>query len=448
MKKTAWGVASILLCIASLALATGGAWMSEGPGPVQGGGTEGITNGLVIGAIHALAPHPSDPDTLYIGATNGGIWKTTNATAANPTWTPLTDDKSSLSIGALAFDPTDGTNQTLVAGIGRTSSLLGTGGPRPGLLRTVDGGSTWAELGALAGKNISGLAPRGATIVVSADNADSNNCSDLGILRSTNTGTSFTHPLAGVAFDLASDPSSTSTLYTGLTFADVCSGNTLSNGIYRSANTGSSWTRISNATIEALIHNTGSMITRNIRIAVADASNVYVGIVDRQTTDGKNRLVGLFHTANAGAATPTWTALDLPTTTETTGTFGIHPGGQGEVHFGLLADPGNVNRLYITGDRQPAANEGMTVPTFPNSIGANGFTGRLFRGDASQPSGSQWTPLTHSGTAGNSAPHADGRRMALEANGNLLEVCDGGIYRRTSRPTRPVTGSRSSAIFA
>jgi hypothetical protein len=36
------------------------------------------------------------------------------------------------------------------------------------------------------------------------------------------------------------------------------------------------------------------------------------------------------------------------------------------------------------------------------------------------------------GTASNSSPHADSRRMVLDANGDIIEVDDGGIYRRTS----------------
>ena len=133
-------------------------WVSQGPSPVTGGQVEGITNSPVTGAIHAVAPHPTDANILYIGAVNGGVWKTTNATAGNPTWTPLTDEESSLSISTLEFDPTDLTHETLVAGIGRYSSFGWRGGAREGLLRTDDGGSTWTELdggGTLDGANIS-----------------------------------------------------------------------------------------------------------------------------------------------------------------------------------------------------------------------------------------------------------------------------------------------------
>ena len=82
----------------------------------------------------------------------------------------------------------------------------------------------------------------------------------------------------------------------------------------------------------------------------------------------------------------------------------------------------------------------------PNFIGARNFSGRLFRGDTTvAPTGAvpspQWEHLTHSnsivqipggGTASGSSPHADSRKMVFDANGDLIEVSDGGIYRRTS----------------
>src|SRR5262249_46992402 len=98
--------------------AFGGAWQAIGPAPKRSGVTQ--TNppppNEVSGAIHAIATHPTNANILYIGAVNGGIWKTTNATAARPNWVQLTDPQTSLSIGALDLDPIDTTAQTLVAG--------------------------------------------------------------------------------------------------------------------------------------------------------------------------------------------------------------------------------------------------------------------------------------------------------------------------------------------
>lgn len=103
-------------------------WVQHGPGPSRQGQVEGITDKEIVGAINTIAAHPSDANTLYVGAVNGGIWKTTNALAASPTWVDQLGVSGSLAIGAMEFDPTDATNQTLVAGTGRFSSFYGLGG--------------------------------------------------------------------------------------------------------------------------------------------------------------------------------------------------------------------------------------------------------------------------------------------------------------------------------
>ncbi|TMM21018.1 MAG: glycosyl hydrolase, partial [Actinobacteria bacterium] len=56
--------------------------------------------GDVGGRMTALAV---DGSTLYAGAADGGVWK-----RSGTTWTPLTDDAPTLSVGALAIDPSHG----------------------------------------------------------------------------------------------------------------------------------------------------------------------------------------------------------------------------------------------------------------------------------------------------------------------------------------------------
>lgn len=125
-----------------LKVITSGSWTSLGPAGATGGQVEGITNRPVTGPVQAILAHPTDPDILYIGAVNGGVWKTTNATAASPSWTPLTDEQASLSIHSLTFDLNDPTYNTIYAGIGRRSSYGQVGGQRTGLMRSTDGGQT------------------------------------------------------------------------------------------------------------------------------------------------------------------------------------------------------------------------------------------------------------------------------------------------------------------
>lgn len=422
-----------LLCLSLLSLTQplaaqtiGGAWVDLGPGPANNGQVEGITNREVVGAVNSLAAHPSDANILYAGAVNGGVWKTMNATAAAPTWTRLTDSQRSQSIGAIEFDPTDANRNTLLAGIGRFSSLGGRGGALTGLLRTVDGGTNWTPLdggGTLAGRTVTGVAPRGATLIVATTS---------GIYRSTNTGTAFTLLSAngtsglpnGSSTDLASDPADAARL-----FAPVI-GTSTARGIYRSVDTGALWTKVSDAAVDAAI-NTGSGATR-VEIAVGPSNAVFVAVVVA------GRLLEVFRSPDGGA---TWAALGVPVSTEAGGVqIGAHPGGQGGTHLSIAADPTDSEIVYIGGDRQPYSGEGNgTNVFFPNSLGANDYSGRLFRADAGNPPASRWTPLTHNGTAGNSSPHADSRDMVFAADGNLLESDDGGVYRRTS--PRTATGN-------
>lgn len=404
-----------------------GTWVPEGPAPINGGQTQGLTPGdEVTGAIEAVVADPNYADVVYVGTVNGGIWKTSNATAASPTWKHLTDDVSSLSIGALAFDPTDTDTdpdkQSLIAGVGRWSSLNREGGKLSGLLLSSDGGTTWTEAdggGLLVGKDISGIAERGSVILISVDTTESGVLADMGIFRSTDGGNTITQVSqssgyinglpGGKSDDLAADPTDNNVFYTSIVGADTFGG---SNGIYKSSDMGVTWTKVSSPEMDDLLLSSGASVTSNVKISVGKNDNVYVGIVDGPDA-ANQQLVGVFRSGNGGDS---WTQMDLPAA----GGVGIHPNGEGDLDFSLCADPTNANIVYVGGDAQPTTG-----------------TARLFRGDASKAAGAQWTALT-----GLSSPHSGSRDMTFDAGNNLLEVDEGGIYRRTSPST--TTGSWSS----
>jgi hypothetical protein len=143
------------------------AWTAVGPAQVAT-----ALYGSVTGRVTALVLDPADPtgNTLYVGTTGGGIWKSTNAAGpvASVSFTPLTDTLPlfnpgtasssipSLSIGALAL-----ANGVLLAGTGdpndNTDSYYGAG-----ILRSADSGLTWTLIqqttdGAANRRNFFGL---------------------------------------------------------------------------------------------------------------------------------------------------------------------------------------------------------------------------------------------------------------------------------------------------
>lgn len=420
----------------------GGAFTEQGPGPLRSGQVEGMTNNPVVGAVEAVAAHPTDSNTVYVGSANGGIWKTTNFLTASPTWTNQTPTLGSLSISAIEFDPTDATANTLYAAFDTRSAYGFIGGALNGVLKTIDGGTTWTAVGNLANRNVTGLAPRGSIVVASVGNP--NTCADLGIWRSIDSGTSFTHVSntaalpCGRTYDLASDPLNNAHLITVLTQSPTAT----DRGVYRSTDTGATWTRLTTPFDATL---TGTNAGR-VEVAVgrrgtganggAAGANLFFAFCPAAS----GALSGLYGSTDAGAS---WTAHPLPSTPDPAAApLGLHPGGQCGIHLSIVADPTVPSAVYVGGDRQPWATEGNGGSTyFPNSSGANNYTARLFRSDFAA---AQTYPVTHCAsaalagcggavrTASSSAPHADSREMVFLPNGNLVEADDGGIYRNAA----------------
>jgi hypothetical protein len=131
--------------------------------------------GLVTGRISALALDPSDTtgNTLYVGTTGGGVWRSQNAdtsSSANISFIPLTDNAAgmggaagtSISIGALSVQP--GGTGVILAGTGDPNDALDSY-YGAGILRSTDGGTTWSliyttsdKLYSFAGEGIAGFA--------------------------------------------------------------------------------------------------------------------------------------------------------------------------------------------------------------------------------------------------------------------------------------------------
>jgi hypothetical protein len=127
---------------------TGGpAWAPLGPAPTTTSQTPAGAG--VAGRINAVVSDPADTTgkTIYIGAANGGVWKTTTG---GQSWTPLTDGQASPAITAVVLDPTN--TQHVYAATGDYNAATGKYGSSSyfgaGVLTSQDGGTTWTLIGA------------------------------------------------------------------------------------------------------------------------------------------------------------------------------------------------------------------------------------------------------------------------------------------------------------
>ena len=145
-------------------------------GPHRGGRTKAATG------------VPGKPNVFYIGATNGGVWKSTDF---GRIWTPIFDDQPTNSIGAIAVAPSAPDILYVGSGEGLQRPDLSTG---DGIYRSADGGLTWSHLGLRDGQQIPQIAidPRNPDrLFVAVLGHPYGPNVERGIFRSTDGGPSF-----------------------------------------------------------------------------------------------------------------------------------------------------------------------------------------------------------------------------------------------------------------
>jgi len=99
----------------------------------------GPTN--IEGRITTIAIHPADPQTVYAGCANGGVWKSTDFCQS---WISVFDQQNTSSIGALAIDPVN--PEIIYCGSGESNSLRSYY-PGTGMFKSTDGGMSWFSIG-------------------------------------------------------------------------------------------------------------------------------------------------------------------------------------------------------------------------------------------------------------------------------------------------------------
>ena len=396
--------------------------------------TKGGTSGTVTGAVQAiLADKKLGRDTWFVGATNGGIWRTENG---GKNWRALTENAHSLSIGSLDFDPYEPTN--LIAGIGvttagdwppgNTSGPVGIAARPTGVLHSTDGGKNWNPLGLedLGTQSVTGVAIRGETILAATfepkapQTLESPVGSQLyGLYRSTNQGKSFYRVTDGLppgpVTSLVADPHQHEKFYAAVTTFNEKK-QKWDATVHVSTNNGKSWAQIFNENglkpskevqpvLKLAAGNNGSLAiaviqSEGVKMAPLGAlylreeqdgqfSSLPVPLGGPQTPDGKEQ-------AEISDANPS-----------------------GVIHSALAIDPHDTSIVYWVGWEQPGA---------PTTTGAYRIRDGIYEALTCSPPNRITPPC--SGSIG--SPHADPRALAFDADGNLLLVGDGGVYMRTN----------------
>ncbi len=83
---------------------------------------------------------------LWVGVSGGGVWRTNDALATDPTWTWLNGNLQQNSVGALTADPNDPSGNTIYLGTGEANRCSSGCEAGVGVYGSTNGGGSWTKL--------------------------------------------------------------------------------------------------------------------------------------------------------------------------------------------------------------------------------------------------------------------------------------------------------------
>ena len=256
-------------------------WTQIGPAPIPNGQTIGVTN-PVSGRTVAIAVHPTNPNIVYVGAAQGGVYRSLDG---GVTWTPIFDNAMSLAIGSVVLAPSN--PEILYVGTGEPNgsadSFFGVG------LYRIDNASTTA--------NLTGPIDPPVVTGIPGTTAFTGRAISQVLVHPTDPATVFVATYTGTG----GNPSNGSVGFTVPPLGLL--------GLYRSTNATSaspSFTRLTVTTAGSIPPDTSG--NRSIRDIVFDPGdpNVLVAWVNGNAAAGDG---GLYRTTNALAPSPVFTQV-------------------------------------------------------------------------------------------------------------------------------------------
>ncbi|MEQ8572688.1 MAG: glycosyl hydrolase, partial [Fulvivirga sp.] len=236
------------------------------------------------GRIADIAVNPHNSSTWYVAVGSGGLWKTINS---GITFTPVFDEQSSYSIGTVTIDP----NNPKIVWVGTGENVSGRHvGWGDGIYKSLDGGSTWQNMGLKKSEHIGKILidPRNSDVAfVAAEGPLWSSGSERGLYKTKDGGKTWQRILqvdenTGVT-DIEFDPSNPDVIYAAAyqrrrhTWSLLAGGP--KSGIYKSTDNGDMWKQVTTGLPKADIGKIGLAVTK------ANPQLVYATI----ESDNKNK---------------------------------------------------------------------------------------------------------------------------------------------------------------
>lgn len=189
--------------------------------PSDGGGA---------GRVNVLRFSPSSANTIYAGSAGGGVWKSADGGAS---WSALSDKYPVTSIADIAIDVTNGNNIYVATGDGAGYEVANDdfwgGVYTAGVLRSTDGGVTWAQAAKELPQDMRTIIQR--LLINPANNKVLLAATREAIYRTTNSGSTWVKVLGRHCYDMEWNTADPNIVYAG------------GEGIvYKSIDAGATWT--------------------------------------------------------------------------------------------------------------------------------------------------------------------------------------------------------------
>jgi hypothetical protein len=428
------------------------AWAPIGPAPINTSQSIGANTAgklPISGRVTGIAADPGNASIIYIATAGGGIWKSINSGSQ---WTPLTDTPTDSNgnpltdisgnplpefMGAVAeTDATSGPNngkQIVYAGMGEANNGLSDSFYGEGILISTNGGTNWSlTTGPMTPANPKGAFYRntvdkividpndktGATayaavgsssFVTTFTNGINGLSGNTGIWKTTNYGQTWTN-MTGAAGLSTTDPWSDVVVdpiqQNGKTVLYAAEGNpygSAGNGVYKSINGGQTWNLLAGAgAVNGVQDGRISLALFDGPSGGQNINELFVAISRPSFNGGLYKMLLLL---NGGG-----TFHDLTNNPGLTN----YLGNQGGYATTLAISPQDPNYIYVGGTQTNQGN--------PN------YSGSPLE---SFDQGATWKDIA---TIAGNGPHSDDHAVAFNANGDLLDGNDGGVFKLT-KPT-------------